>query len=350
MKPNQLVSIIINNYNYGSFLREAIDSALNQTYSPTEVIVVDDGSTDISREIISSYGNRIISVLKNNGGQASSLNQGFEVSQGKIIFFLDSDDMFKQDKIEKIVSLMSKENLVDTATIFHNSFEAIDSQGCLVEKKVDIPSDIFRVKGSKSIHPDLKLFFKISATDSFFNGELSKVCTSEQVYQFASRYRYIPYVGMPTSSISVSRSMGKKLFPLPTSDPKISADDLIVKAASLIGSVYSINLILTQYRLHGNNGWYGQKSTREMEEASANRRDEYLNLKLQEIGNQPVFSFLTSMSAGAFYRHYFGRDSGNHLIALSFEVLKWRVDLTTIHFFAKTFMRGICYKISSSAH
>jgi len=64
-----LVSII-NNYNYGRFLKEAIDSGLNQTYH-VEVIVVDDGSTDNSQEIITSYGNRIIPVLKKNGGHFS---------------------------------------------------------------------------------------------------------------------------------------------------------------------------------------------------------------------------------------------------------------------------------------
>jgi glycosyltransferase involved in cell wall biosynthesis len=68
-----LVSVIINNYNYGRFLGEAIDSVLNQTYQRTETIVVDDGSTDNSREIIAGYGDRIIPVLKANGGQ----NSGF---------------------------------------------------------------------------------------------------------------------------------------------------------------------------------------------------------------------------------------------------------------------------------
>jgi glycosyltransferase involved in cell wall biosynthesis len=99
MKQNPLVSIIINNYNYGRFVREAIDSGLNQTYSHKEVIVVDDGSTDDSREIIASYGNGITSVLKENGGQASAFNAGFAVSQGDIICFLDADDIFYLRKL-----------------------------------------------------------------------------------------------------------------------------------------------------------------------------------------------------------------------------------------------------------
>src|SRR5713226_5859186 len=85
-------SIIVNNYNYGRFLKDAIDSALHQSYPGVEVIVVDDGSTDHSREIIASYGDRIIPVLKENGGQASAFNAGFSQSRGKVIFFLDSDD------------------------------------------------------------------------------------------------------------------------------------------------------------------------------------------------------------------------------------------------------------------
>ena len=78
-----LVSIIVNNYNYERFVAQAIESALQQTYSPVEVIVVDDGSVDHSREIIQGYGGRIQPVLKENGGQASALNAGFAASRGR---------------------------------------------------------------------------------------------------------------------------------------------------------------------------------------------------------------------------------------------------------------------------
>ncbi len=92
MSTAMQVSIIIDNYNYARFLRESIDSAINQTWRETEVIVVDDGSTDSSPEIIASYGNRVTPVLKKNGGQNSALNAGFAVSRGEVVIFLDSDD------------------------------------------------------------------------------------------------------------------------------------------------------------------------------------------------------------------------------------------------------------------
>ncbi len=91
MNEELLASIIVNNYNYGRFLAEAIESALSQTYANTEVIVVDDGSTDNSRDIIASYKDQIIPVLKENGGQASAFNAGFQASSGEVIFFLDAD-------------------------------------------------------------------------------------------------------------------------------------------------------------------------------------------------------------------------------------------------------------------
>src|SRR5687768_1406781 len=105
MSSTHRPSIIISSYNYGHFLREAIDSALNQTHANTEVIVVDDGSTDNSREIIASYRDRIIPVLKENGGMASVWNAGFAVSRGDVILFLDADDILLPTAMEEAVKL-----------------------------------------------------------------------------------------------------------------------------------------------------------------------------------------------------------------------------------------------------
>jgi hypothetical protein len=107
MKPEPLVSIIINNYNYRRFLREAIDSALQQNYQRIEVVVVDDGSTDGSREVIRGYGDRIIAVLKPNGGQGSAINAGFAAAHGDIICLEDSDDFFLPDKVRTVVETLA---------------------------------------------------------------------------------------------------------------------------------------------------------------------------------------------------------------------------------------------------
>src|SRR5258708_31977138 len=88
-----LVSIVINNFNYARYLAQAIDSALSQTATPVEVVVVDDGSTDNSREVIGGYGDRIVPVFKDNGGQASAVNVGFAHNHRQIVIFLDADDI-----------------------------------------------------------------------------------------------------------------------------------------------------------------------------------------------------------------------------------------------------------------
>jgi glycosyltransferase involved in cell wall biosynthesis len=100
-----LVSIIIDNYNYERFVAQAIDSALQQTYSNVEVIVVDDGSTDRSREIIKGYEKRITVVFKENNGQASALNAGFAASHGDLVTFLDADDLLLPSMVKDIVEV-----------------------------------------------------------------------------------------------------------------------------------------------------------------------------------------------------------------------------------------------------
>src|SRR5277367_306385 len=98
-----LVSVIIDNFNYARFLRSAIDSTLAQSYAQVEVIVVDDGSTDNSRDVISSYGDRVLAVFKPNGGHASAFNAGFRASRGSIVMFLDADDVLLPSAVEEVV-------------------------------------------------------------------------------------------------------------------------------------------------------------------------------------------------------------------------------------------------------
>jgi glycosyltransferase involved in cell wall biosynthesis len=117
-------SIVINNYNYARFLSQAIESALAQSYRDTEVIVVDDGSTDDSAEVIRSYGNRIIPVFKINGGQSSCYSRGFEVASGDLVLFLDADDYLCEHCISEVIDHW-KEGFVKA----HFYLDVVDESG-----------------------------------------------------------------------------------------------------------------------------------------------------------------------------------------------------------------------------
>src|SRR5438128_2226574 len=86
------VSIIVTNHNYAEFLPHALHSALQQRGPEVEVIVVDDGSTDSSRDVIASFGDRVRPCLQDNQGQKGAFNTGLAAATGDIVMFLDSDD------------------------------------------------------------------------------------------------------------------------------------------------------------------------------------------------------------------------------------------------------------------
>ncbi len=121
----RLVSIVVNNYNYAQFLERAVESALRQSYAFKEIIVVDDGSTDDSRRIITRFGDRVTAVLKENEGQASTFNVGFERCRGEIVVFLDADDQLMPQAVEKAVALFDSERVVKV----HWPLLEIDSDG-----------------------------------------------------------------------------------------------------------------------------------------------------------------------------------------------------------------------------
>ena len=118
-------SVIINNYEYGRYLREAIDSALAQDHPATEVVVVDDGSTDDSASIIRSYGDRIVAVLKDNGGQGSAFNAGFAASGGDVIVFLDADDRLRPSAVRRAAERLARVG----ASKVHWPLALIDADG-----------------------------------------------------------------------------------------------------------------------------------------------------------------------------------------------------------------------------
>ncbi|MFZ0678376.1 glycosyltransferase family 2 protein [Candidatus Binatus sp.] len=207
------VSIVINNYNYGRYLRAAIDSALAQTYPEVEVIVVDDGSTDDSREIIVSYGKRIIPVIKSNGGQGSALNAGFEMSRGEIVMFLDADDELLPEAVDRVVKAWRP----GVAKI-QFQLELIDEVGAPLGLRV----------------PPFKRFIP--------NGDIRD--------RFA---RFGEYPTAPLSGTAYAREALSRVMPLDETIWSIAADKPLVVLTPFFGDLISICAPLGRYRIHGAN-------------------------------------------------------------------------------------------------
>jgi glycosyltransferase involved in cell wall biosynthesis len=258
---SSLVSIVINNYNHGRFLAAAIDSALNQDHPHFEVVVVDDGSSDESRRIIAGYQGRIVPILKKNGGQASAFNAGVAASHGEILCFLDSDDLFDPRKVSRIVAYFRGRGLCAEPVMVHHLLRLRD------EAVPDHDHDLF---GRTHLSP-------------------------LNLYSFAKRHRFLWFTGGPTTAISLSRALADRLFPLPETNNRISADDFVVRAAFLIGQVHSLAEPLGVYRVHGGNNHYGLAPKKSLEFMTA--LEEYLNSKLVENGLAPVISFDDSLCA-----------------------------------------------------
>jgi glycosyltransferase involved in cell wall biosynthesis len=216
MKQHLPASIIINNYNYGRFLKEAIDSALNQTYKHLEVIVVDDGSTDDSREIVASYGTRVRPVFKSNGGQASAFNVGLRASAGKVVLFLDSDDVLLPMALEAAIPYFADPEVVKV----HWSLLEIDEGGALTGRLVP-----------RHALPD---------------GDLR---------QTALRLGPTNCPSAPTSGNAWSRSYLEEIFPIPEQEYRIGADTYLFELAPFFGLIRHVSEPQARYRTHSNNNW-----------------------------------------------------------------------------------------------
>ncbi len=139
---NQMVSVIIPVYNSEKYIKETIASVLEQTYKQVEIIVIDDYSSDNSRRILSdlvqAYSNIIYHRQKENQGVAVARNTGLELAKGRYVAFLDSDDIWKKDKLEKQLSLMREKQ----AGFVFSAIEMMDENGNERKKKRKIKTEV----------------------------------------------------------------------------------------------------------------------------------------------------------------------------------------------------------------
>lgn len=127
---NDLISIVIPVYNGTNYMRQSIDSVLRQTYSPVEVLVVDDGSTDRTAEIAQSYGDAIVFIQKENGGVATALNTGIERAGGDYVAWLSHDDVFLPNKLERQMEFLRSNPQFQAS---YTDYDIINADGMITQ-------------------------------------------------------------------------------------------------------------------------------------------------------------------------------------------------------------------------
>ena len=142
MNKEELISIIVPVYNSENFIKDTIKTVENQTYENWELLLVNDCSTDNSKKIIEEYEKKDKRIklidLKQNSGAAIARNTGIEMSKGKYIAFLDSDDLWEKEKLEKQIEFMKKNNSIFSFT----GYEFANENGIGNGKVVTVPFKI----------------------------------------------------------------------------------------------------------------------------------------------------------------------------------------------------------------
>ncbi len=216
MADQPLVSIIISNYNYARYLPAAIDSALAQTFRNLEVIVVDDGSGDGSRDVMLGYGDRIKPIFKANGGQPSAFNAGLKKAQGDIVMFLDADDMLLPETVQRVVDAFCRDWSLAKVQF---RMQVIDAEG----------------KPTPEIKPPRYL--------PMLSGDLHR-----HVLTFPDDLTW-----MATSGNAFNASVLRRITPVPERRDGHGADWYLALVTPLFGPVLSFDWVGAYYRVHGSN-------------------------------------------------------------------------------------------------
>jgi glycosyltransferase involved in cell wall biosynthesis len=211
------VSVLMATYNYGRFIGAAIESVLSQDYAgPLECVVMDDGSTDDTPGVVARFGKAVRYIRQANGGQAAALNRAFAESAGEVMCLLDADDLWKPDKVRRVVEAFAASPEVG---LVHHGLEK------LVECGAEAAD------------------FRVSPREPA-DGDVSRIML----------LRVLPWMFSPTSGLSLRRKLCEVIFPLATGF-RISADQLIAPVAALLAPVRYLPEPLGVYRIHGSNLW-----------------------------------------------------------------------------------------------
>jgi glycosyltransferase involved in cell wall biosynthesis len=213
--PRPFTTVLVDTYNHQFFIEDAINSVLNQNFpaSETEILVVDDGSTDNTPEIVRKFAPRVRLLRKANGGQASAFNAGIPEARGEIVAFLDGDDWWAPGKLAAVSEAFAAD--ADIGLIGH---------------------------GVTEVHPDGRQRTEVPREVSRF-----RITSTEEAKTFCMQRGFLG-----TSRMAYRREILCRIGCVPE-ELKFEADEYLFTLAALLTDVMILKDSFTFYRLHDRN-------------------------------------------------------------------------------------------------
>ena len=213
------LSVLIDTYNHERLIEQALNSVLEQDFpvSQREVIVVDDGSTDRTGEVVRRFEPQVRLITKKNGGQASAFNVGIPECRGEVIVFLDGDDWWAPGKLKRIAEMFSADDAL--GMVGHAFVESFDDG----TERVISPREIVRLRLESVLSANL---FRLSRC----------------------------YFG--TSRLALRAPVARKILPVPGS-LLFEADEYLFTMAAALSQSVILPEALTHYRVHAGNLFLG---------------------------------------------------------------------------------------------
>ncbi len=234
------ITVLIDTYNYAHFIEEAIESVIGQDFpaEELEILVVDDGSTDDTRERVEKYAGRVEYLYKANGGQASAFNSGFARAKGEIVALLDADDYWLPGKLRRVAEEFARHP--EAGLVYHPFRELRMDTG---EWK----------DGS------------FNAVSGDVTGDMKKI---------------LSYTACQTSGLSFCKRFVEGMLPL-NEAMTIQADGLLAALVIFLAPVVAIEEPLAVYRIHGRNMYF--QSAQVIDKERQGRRVSTLKVILEEM-------------------------------------------------------------------